>query len=246
MRVIRIVLGGVVLVCFGAAVAPAAVIALPPASVTAFSHYHPDGGPILDSASSANATPPSQGAYVQPSFAATVTGQDTVTLRIVAPAGKEFVALPKPRTISGTILAIAEWADTSHNVVFAGVAPRSVSAVFVTPRGGTVAGFVLPTQSFMAPDVMRFHESVMFNAFAPLEFTELDITATYNFSVGSPSSVSFSPIFFKLASDGAVSSTGSDIALLALQPVPEPSAAGAVLFATAALVGKRGGRPRGG
>jgi hypothetical protein len=225
---------GVALFCVAAGASHAShasLITLPAVTVTSVSHDHPSGGGVVDSASGAAATPPNQGSYSQPAFTETFTGKDTVTMRIVAPDGQKFVLAPRPGSVSASLDVLADWVDTPNFKGFAGVFAVNASLKFVRPDGSTMTTPPGPAgDRLISPTAARLGGSFTVQAFAPIEFVELDVMNTFNSSIATPVAAHYDPVFFKMGSSGGSLSSGADFTVLSLQPVPEPAGAMIVGF----------------
>lgn len=205
-------------------VTDAAVIQSPISTVSALGHYYhaPDGAAgliIRDAATGPNSQNANLGTYAQSSFTTTLTGQDTLVGKIVAPAGMKFVAQP----IAGATNRLEFTTDWSAVGGDFGMSPTSVSFEFEGLSGATPtrigSGFSV---SGGGGKWIRFHES--FSPSGAFEFTGMRVEATYDYTVSTPTARLFTPSWFEFGMRASGFSAAPDATLMTIQPTPEPAA----------------------
>jgi hypothetical protein len=159
----------------------AATLALPDSTISGLTHtfgHYGGGGPstlITDGAKS--------GQFTQPNFTAMLTGSETVIMRFEAPAGQKFVIHAAPSGFDSISLSLGGrwWGgtfDATQN-------PIATSFAFENLVGATP----VQTHSFdmLGSGGRLVWFSDVFTVSPGMEFTAVELTATYAFSVLNPS-----------------------------------------------------------
>ena len=192
-----------------------------------FGHYAP-GGPatLITDATTA-------GQFTQPNFTTMLTGSETVIMRFEAPAGQKFVIHTAPSGFDSISLNLGGrwWGGPSDGLQN----PIATSFAFENLVGSTP----VRTYSFdilgSGGRLVSFSDT--FTVSPGMEFTAVELQATYALSIPSPSTYTFVPDLFTFGC-GATSYTQilGGGTLMTLETVPEPTSLASVFAGAAALL----------
>lgn len=210
----------------------AATLALPDTTILglthSFGHYAPFGPATLirDAA----------GQFTQPGFSAMLTGSETVIMRFEAPVGHKFVIHAAPSGFDSISLRLGGrwWGGSSDGMQsptatsfafenLVGAAPVRTSSSDILGSGGRLISF-----------------SDTFAVLPGLEFTAVELRATYAFSIASPSILNYVPDLFTFECQASsFSQMLGNGTLMTMEPVPEPTTLALIVIGATALLQHR-------
>jgi hypothetical protein len=211
----------------------AATLALPDSTIFGLTHtfgHYGAGGPATLIKDGAGA-----GQFTQPNFTTMLTGSETVVMRFEAPAGEKFVIHAPPSGYDGISLSLVGswWVGSGDGLLN----PIATSFAFENLVGSTP----VHTYSFdtlgAGGRVISFSDA--FTISPAIEFTAVELRATYAFSIANPSTHLYVPVpdsFKFVCAATSYTQILGDGTLMTLETVPEPTSLALVFVGATALL----------
>jgi hypothetical protein len=211
----------------------AATLALPDSTISGlthtFGHYAPGGWATLITDA------PKVGQFTQPNFTTMLTGSETVIMRFEAPVGQKFVIHAAPTGFDSISLRLVGswWVGSADGLLD----PIATSFAFENLVGSTPVQ--MPSSDTLGGGGRVISFSDTFTVSPEIEFTAVELRATYAFSIANPSTHLYVPVpdsfKFECAAASYTQILG-DGTLMTLETVPEPTSLALVFAGATALL----------
>jgi len=213
----------------------AQVLVMPNDTITALKHTYalgPSGGPVTWISDG-----PASGQYTQPGFTATLTGSETVDWSVEAAAGEMFVVSAPPSGF-GNAVTLSIYGQWLGGPVDSYTAPSSVSLTFQNLVGPIPSQISADDAMGQSGNLIQFGGS--FSIAPGTEFTGVELSAQYDFSVANPVSRQYNAlgVGFSAYVD-SMSESLSDGTLMTIEAVPEPTSVTLMIFSLSAFACSR-------